>query len=146
MFAPSRTVSIAIAGIALAFAPGAQASPPSASEAPLSATLQCDRAASPGRVKCSIEAHASGDRTLAWADVVLVELPPFSSALKGRIGPADATGRNAASERWAFGLVAKRAGEGDATARVRAVVCTGEAPTAVCMPVEIEVRAVVHVG
>jgi hypothetical protein len=110
--------------------------------------MQCDRVASPGRVKCSIEARAAGGRTLAWADVALVEVPSFASALKGRIGPADATLREPSVERWAFGLVARQSGQGDAKARVRAVVCeaTGDAGAPVCTPVEIEVRAVVSVG
>lgn len=111
----------------------------------LSATMACERAVEPGRVKCSIEARAPSGKTLAWADVTLVELPELASALKGRIGPADATAREASMQRWAFGLVAKRAGEGEARARVRAVVCEGDAGSR-CAPLTVDVRALVKVG
>ncbi|HEY8074955.1 MAG TPA: hypothetical protein VIF62_12615, partial [Labilithrix sp.] len=77
---------------------------------PLTATMQCERAIEPGRVRCSIEAHAAEGRSLQWADVVLVSLPDFAAALKGRIGREDATARDATSAKWAFGIVAKRSG------------------------------------
>jgi len=114
----------------------------------LTASMQCDRAAEPGRVKCSIEAHTTGARSIAWADVAIVEVPDFAAALKGRIGPGDATFRDAAAQKWAFGLVARKAGEGEARARVRAVVCeTGsDAGAPKCAPVTIDVGAIVHVG
>lgn len=107
--------------------------------------MQCDRASEPGRVRCAVEAHALGDRTIAWADVALVDLPDFTSALKGRLGPADATAHDASSQRWAFGLVAKKPGSGEARARVRLVLCEGDAGTK-CAPVSLDVVATVHVG
>jgi hypothetical protein len=109
---------------------------------PLTASLQCDRAPEPGRVRCTVEARAVAGRTLQWADVVLVELPNFTQALKGRLAPSDSIARDATSERWAFGLVAKKAGEGDARIRVRAVVCEGDR----CASVTIDARATVKVG
>jgi hypothetical protein len=128
-------------------APGARAKEPD--EAKVTATMQCERATEPGRVKCSIEARAAGGRSIAWADVALLELPEFISALKGRIGPADATSHEPALQRWAFGLVAKKTGEGEAKARVRAVVCDvagGDAAAPRCAPTTVDVRATVHVG
>ena len=115
----------------------------------LTAAMQCDRAVEPGRVKCSVETKPTGDRSIMWADVALVELPEFTAALKGRIGPGDAVVRDATHQKWAFGLVARKAGSGEARARVRAVVCEpaaadGGAPK--CAPATIDVRAVVHVG
>ena len=114
----------------------------------LTASMQCDRAAEPGRVKCSVEARATGGRSIAWADVAIVELPELASALKGRIGPSDATARDATSQKWAFGLVARKTGEGEARARVRAVVCEAapDAGPSKCAPVTVDVRALVHVG
>ncbi len=123
--------------------------------------MQCERVAEPGRVKCSIEAKlppadpsttgaAATTRSIAWADVALIELPDFTAALKGRIGSADATARDANRQTWAFGLVARKAGEGEAKARVRAVVCeastspNARAPR--CTPVTVDVKALVHVG
>ncbi len=108
----------------------------------LTATMTCDRAVEPGRVKCTLEARAAAGHTLAWADAAIVELPELATALKGRIGPADATAREAAMVRWAFGLVARRAGEGEAKARVRAVVCEGDR----CVPVTVDVKGVIRVG
>ncbi|HVJ88782.1 MAG TPA: hypothetical protein VM580_03195, partial [Labilithrix sp.] len=61
-----------------------------ADEPAVVATMRCERAAGPGRVKCAVEARATGGRSIAWADVALIGLPDFTSALKGRIGPADA--------------------------------------------------------
>jgi hypothetical protein len=113
-----------------------------AEEAPLTATLQCDRASEPGRVRCSVETRVGAGRTLQWADVVLIELPPFVQALKGRLGPSDSVSRDPTTERWAFGLVAKSAGEGEAKVRIRAIACEGTR----CAPVMVEAKASVHVG
>ncbi len=115
------------------------------------ASMQCDRASEPGRVRCSVETRIEGGRTLAWADVELLSLPDFASALKGRIGPQDAVARDATSAKWGLGLVAKRAGQGEVRARVRVVAC--EPPSAAsssrpprCAPVTVEVKAQVTVS
>jgi len=129
----------------LSFADNAKAEDSTAAPAALTtATMQCERAAEPGRVKCSIELHAAAGRTIAWADVAILELPEFASALKGRIGAADATIREPTTQKWAFGLVAKKTGQGEAKARVRSVVC--ETGTARCTSTTVEVKAVVQVG
>lgn len=118
-------------------------------EPPLRASMQCDRAIEPGRVRCSAEAHVDGSAyVIAWADVAIVSLPEFAAALKGRIGPSDATLRQPADDRWAFGLVAKRTGQGEARARVRAVVCEARpaAPPSRCAPIVVDVHAILAVG
>ncbi len=131
---------------ASAVALGILAAPAHADEpAPLKATMTCDRAAEPGRVKCSVEARVDASRTLAWGDVAILQLPEFATALKGRIGPSDATAREATSTKWAFGLVAKKAGQGEARARVRVVACEAAQPSK-CTPLTIEVRAMLSVG
>lgn len=117
------------------------------------ASMQCERAAEPGRVKCSVELRAAANRSIAWADVTIIELPEFASALKGRIGPGDATTKEPTQQKWAFGLVAKKAGQGDAKARVRAVVCEalttgsrdGGSGTR-CTSTTVDVKATIHVG
>lgn len=109
---------------------------------PLTASLQCDRASEPGRVRCTVEARVAPNRSLQWADVVLVELPDFTQALKGRLAPSDRLARDATSERWAFGLVAKKPGEGEAKVRVRAVVCEGDR----CASITIDAKTTVKVG
>jgi hypothetical protein len=111
---------------------------------PIEAKMQCERAAEPGRVRCSVEIRTASPRTIAWADVAILQLPDFASALKGRVGPDDATARDATSVKWAFGLVARRAGQGEARVRVRAVVC--ETNNTKCAPQSTEVRAMLNVG
>jgi hypothetical protein len=125
-----------------------------APENDVKASMQCDRASEPGRVRCSVEARIEGGRTLAWADVEILSLPDFASALKGRIGPQDAVARDATSAKWGLGLVAKRAGQGEVRARVRVVVCDvprvaaggSSAPPPRCGPVTVEVKAQVTVS
>lgn len=119
------------------------------------ASMQCDRASEPGRVRCSVETRIEGGRTLAWADVEILSLPDFASALKGRIGPQDAVARDAVSAKWGLGLVARRAGQGEVRARVRVVACDAPPPASAggttppparCVPVTVEVKAQVTVS
>lgn len=107
--------------------------------------MQCDRATEPGRVRCTVEAHVEGGKTMPWADVEIVAVPEFATALKGRIGKDDATARDATSGKWAFGLVAKKNGSGEVRARVRVVVCTPPGENR-CAPTVVEVRAPIIVG
>jgi hypothetical protein len=145
--------------IALAFAASvagdARADEPA--EHDVKASMQCDRANEPGRVRCTVEARIEGGRTLAWADVELLSLPEFASALKGRIGPQDALSRDATGTKWALGLVARRSGQGEARARVRVVACepprtgpagadAGPAPAPRCVPLTVVVKAQLTVG
>lgn len=129
----------------------ASAEPPPAADPALRATLTCDRVSEPGRVRCAVEARVAEGRTLAWADVEILELPELASPLKARIGPADATSRQPTSAAWAFAVVARRVGQGEARVRVRAVTCTAPAGDAGatgarCSPVTTEVRAQIVVG
>ncbi len=125
-----------------------------AADGDVHASMQCDRASEPGRVRCTVEARIDGGRTLAWADVEILALPDFASALKGRIGPQDALARDATSTKWALALVARRGGQGEARARVRVVACDaappaasgGPSPSPRCNPVVVEVKATVSVG
>lgn len=145
-------------GIALGATVSGRANAQAAPDNDVKASMQCDRASEPGRVRCSVEAHIEGGRTLAWADVVILSLPEFASALKGRIGPQDAVARDANSAKWGLGLVARRAGQGEVRARVRVVACeapppAGEGATSGastppprCVPVTVEVKALVTVS
>jgi hypothetical protein len=112
----------------------AAASPP--------AVLSCDAVAAPGRVRCAAFARVNAGETIAWGDVVLTKAPPFVAALRGRIGPHDATVRDAVAWQWAFALVARSPGRGVVEGRVRLVVCRGES----CGPREIPVAGEVAVG
>lgn len=125
------------------------AGPALADEPNVRASMLCERASEPGRVRCSIEANVDSGRNIAWGDVAIVALPDFAAALKGRLGRDDATIRERNAYKWAFGLVAKRAGQGEARAKVRLVLCDsareGSAPTG-CAPVTVEVKATITVG
>jgi hypothetical protein len=116
----------------------------------LAASMQCERGSQAGRVRCSVEARAEPGLSIAWADVVLVGLPEFASALKGRVSNQDATAREPGRFQWAFGLVAKKTGQGSVRARVRAVLCPEvEAPapaTSRCVPIVADVETTLSVG
>ncbi len=104
--------------------------------------MACEPVAGPGRVLCSVEARVGAGEAIASGDVLLVRTPPFVTALRGRIGPHDATTRGARLWRWAFGLAARARGAGTIEGRVRLVVCRGP----VCEPREVPVSARVVVG
>jgi hypothetical protein len=106
------------------------------------ATMRCERADQPGRVRCEVEARVAPGEQITWGDVVLVKTPPFVGALRGRIGPHDATARDADVWRWALALVAREKGTGDVEGRVRLVVCKDGK----CAPREAGVTGHVVVG
>jgi hypothetical protein len=108
----------------------------------LEASMLCDRAPEPGRVRCFVELRAPQDRTISWADVVIQKVPDFVAPLKGRLGQEDTTAKEGARWRWAFGIVAKKTGQGEARALVRVVLCEGKR----CAPVSTEVKATITVG
>jgi hypothetical protein len=99
------------------------------------ATLTCERASSPGRVRCEAEAHVGAGESIAWGDVLLLSMPPFATALRGRIGPHDASVREATLWKWAFAIVAREKGRGEIDGRVRMVVCRARACAAREVPV-----------
>jgi len=106
------------------------------------ATMTCERVEAPGRVRCDVEARVAPGESIPWGDVVIVRTPPFAGALRGRIGPHDATAHEPDLWRWALALVARDKGSGDVEARVRLVVCKGD----VCLPREMPVIGHVVVG
>jgi hypothetical protein len=102
----------------------------------------CERVDAPGRVRCDVEARVGTGESIQWGDVVIARTPAFVGALRGRIGPHDATAREAEVWRWALALVARDRGSGDVEGRVRLVVCKGGA----CAPREVPVVGRVVVG
>jgi hypothetical protein len=106
------------------------------------ATLTCQPAATPGRVRCDVEARVSEGETIAWGDVVLVRVASFASALRGRIGPHAATVREARVWLWPLALVAREKGRGPVEGRVRLVVCRDGA----CTSRSIDVAGTIDVG
>jgi hypothetical protein len=108
----------------------------------LRAEMRCEHIDGPGRVRCEVEARVAVGESIAAGDVVIVRTPPFVTALRGRIGPHDATTREADVWRWALALAARERGSGDVEARVRLVTCrSGQ-----CAPREAPVVGRVVVG
>jgi hypothetical protein len=106
--------------------------------------MTCDAPGEPGRVRCEVEARVEAGESIAWGDVVLLRVPLFAMALRGRIGPHDASVREPRLWRWTFALVARTKGEGELSARVRVVVC--REGTTNCVSREVEVAGKVQVG
>jgi hypothetical protein len=106
------------------------------------AAMRCERADQPGRVRCEVEARVGEGESITWGDVVLTRTPSFVGALRGRIGPHDATARDPDVWRWALALVAHEKGTGDVEGRVRLVVCKDGK----CAPRETAVTGHVVVG
>lgn len=134
-----RPLRLALFAGALAIAPDARADVDAGA---VTASLTCDRADGPGRVRCEVEARVGAGESIAWGDVVLLKTPAFTLVLRGRIGPHDATLQQAEVWRWAFALAAKQNGSGDVDARIRIVVCQGKT----CTPVQVAVTGKVVVG
>lgn len=108
----------------------------------LRATMTCERAAEAGRVRCEVEARVEPGESISWGDVVLQSMPPFATALRGRIGPHDASVREPGLWRWVFALVARREGAGQMQGQVRVVMCRDKA----CAAKEVPVVGNVEVG
>jgi hypothetical protein len=108
----------------------------------LRAEMRCERIDAPGRVRCEVEVRVASEESIASADVTIVRTPPFVTALRGRIGPHEATTREAEVWRWALALAARERGSGDVEARARLVVCRN----ARCAPRETPMVARVVVG
>jgi hypothetical protein len=136
-----RAVAVLAAGLAFL---AAGVAPVRAAEdgGPPPVAVTCEHPVVPGRVRCELEAQASAGESIAWGDAVLVGVPAFATALRGRIGPADALERTPERWRWAFALVARERGHGDLAARVRLVVCRGST----CAAREVPVSGRVSVG
>ncbi len=108
----------------------------------IQAEMRCERADGPGRVRCEVEARVGLGEAIVEGDVVIVRTPPFVTALRGRIGPHDATTHDPNIWRWALALAARGRGSGEVEGRVRLVVCRGT----VCAPREAPVSVRVVVG
>ncbi len=104
--------------------------------------MTCDHVDGPGRVRCDVEARVPAGESITWGEVVILSTPPFAGALRGRIGPHEATVRDPDVWRWALALVARSKGMGDVGAQVRLVVCEGKT----CLPREIDVVGHVVAG
>ena len=109
---------------------------------PVTASMQCEPNAEPGRVRCTVEARARAGVAIRWGDVVIASAPERMEPLRGRTSPAEATTRDDGVWRWGLALVARERGTFDVRVRARLVVCEGER----CAPFEVEVAVPVVVG
>jgi hypothetical protein len=109
------------------------------------AVLSCERRPGRGRVVCELELEVSRGR-IAWADAVVVEVPPMAKPLKSRIGFREVTMHTEQRVRLPIGLVATRLGEGRLSVRARSVVCEGVGKEEACLTHTRRVSTVVQVG
>jgi hypothetical protein len=110
----------------------------------LSARLVCPPRPSPGRVVCEVELEVETG-TLAWADVLVTDAPPFAAPLRARVGPNALFMKTEQRWRLQLALAATRAGAGRLHVRARAVWCS-DADGRACRPVVREAEAPVQVG
>ena len=106
------------------------------------ATMTCEHAPVPGRVRCEVEARVAPGHSISWGDVILRSVPSFATALRGRVGPRDATVREPGLWRWPFALVARGKGAGQVEGQVRVVVCRDTS----CAARDLPVAAALEVG
>lgn len=110
----------------------------------LSARLECQRRATPGRVLCEAELEVETG-TLVWADVLVLDAPGFAPPLRARVGPGAVFMKTEQRHRLQLALAATAAGEGVLRVRGRAVVCPDRAGTD-CHALVRQAEAVVAVG
>ena len=114
---------------------------PVGAEPSIEVVLRCPATASPGRIRCDLEAVAPPGARLSWADAVLREASPSLTPLRARLAPADAEGARPERYVWAFAVVARERVPVELSVQVRAVLCKGES----CVPVRADARAAIRV-
>lgn len=110
----------------------------------LAVRLECQRRPTPGRVLCEVELEVERG-VLVWADVLVLEAPPFAPPLRARVGPSALFMKTDQRQRLQLALAATEAGSGTLAVRARAVRCP-DGSGRDCEPVTREARAVVSVG
>ena len=137
---PARAARAWLYGLALLGASIANAAAPPE----LSARLVCPRRPGPGRVVCEAELELEAG-VLAWADVLVLEAPPFALPLRSRVGPNALHMKSDQRQRLQLALAATAPGSGTLRVRARAVACP-DATLRGCQPVVRETEARVEVG
>jgi hypothetical protein len=100
---------------------------------PMDVTASCEHRAAKGRVLCDVELEVPSGR-IAWADVVVLSVPPFAAPLRSRASVADARTRTDRRVRIPVAFVATALGKGPISVRGRAVVCTAGERGESCSP------------
>jgi hypothetical protein len=111
----------------------------------LDVAASCERKAAKGRVLCDVEFEVAEGR-IAWADVVVVQAPPFAKPLRSRVGVLDARSRTDKRIHIPVAFIATDQGHGTVAFRGRAVVCAATAVREACSPVEHDVAVELKVG
>jgi hypothetical protein len=122
----------------------APAEPPIEPPSEISARLVCPQRPGPGRVVCEAELELETG-VLVWADVLVLEAPPFALPLRARVGPSALVMKSERRQRLQLALAATSAGSGELRVRARAVLCTDAALFA-CRPAAREAVVRVVVG
>jgi hypothetical protein len=128
--------ALAVAGIIVA-----AALPVYADDEGITATVSCDAAEGPGKVRCRVTTTATGGK-IRWGDVMVLSAPDFAPALRTRLGPADATRHADDGAEFALALLARSAGVGKLRVVARGVICGRRG----CLTVTTEATADVRVG
>jgi hypothetical protein len=110
----------------------------------LSVRLVCPPRPAPGRVVCEAELEVDTG-LLAWADVLVIEAPPFALPLRSRVGPSALFMKSEQRQRLQLALAATSTGSGMLRVRARAVRCTDREMLA-CRSAAREAEARVVVG
>src|SRR5580658_3799573 len=131
----ARVAAFCLMGSVPARADVADAGPPEG-------VLSCEPATRPGRVRCEARVYAAEGESITWGAVVLLETPPFVSALRGRAGPHDATVRTPTTRRSECAVVAPAMRHGDVAGRAPLVVCREKT----CLPRELPLARQVAIG
>jgi hypothetical protein len=110
----------------------------------LSVRLVCPARPAPGRVVCEAELEVETG-VLAWADVLVLEAPPFAPPLRSRVGPSALFMKSDRRQRLQLALAATGTGSGMLRVRARAVRCS-DREMLTCRSVVREAGARVVVG
>jgi hypothetical protein len=137
---PRALASLALASTLSSRVGPALAEPPSE----LSVRLVCPPRPGPGRVVCEAELEVETG-VLAWADVLVIEAPPFAPPLRSRVGPSALFMSSERRQRLQLALAATSAGSGQLRVRARGVLCSDSALRG-CRPVARDAEARVMVG
>lgn len=111
----------------------------------LDVAASCERKATKGRVLCDVEFEIPDGR-IAWADVVVVDAPPFAKPLRSRVGVLDARSRTDRRIHIPVAFIARDQGRGTVAFRGRAVVCASAGSRETCAPATHDVAVELKVG
>jgi hypothetical protein len=121
--AARRAARVALALVLSSLARPAPAEPSLEPPIEVSARLVCPQRPGPGRVVCEAEIEIETGM-LVWADVLVLEAPPFALPLRARVGPSALIMKSERRQRLQLALAATSAGSGELRVRARAVLCT----------------------